>query len=322
MNVTAKEESSSQNMQPNNIVPATDKGLVTKRLVLYIGITFILTYLLDFLLVYPMVKSISAGTQAIGQLLISVTMFMPAVGVLLTRLLTKEGFKNSYIVPQNGIRSIPYFLFGCFGPAILTILGAAVYFLVFPNKFDSGMGYLAIVMAASGVEPTPMLLWISAISQLVSGILLSPIVNGIFCFGEEWGWRGYMLPKMQEKMSMLPTLFISGIIWGLWHAPLTAIGHNYGTGYAGYPFTGILAMCIFCITIGIIFSYITIRTGSCLPAVLAHGSLNGFASAGLIFTDGSAVNPFIGPIPTGIIGGCAFLICAIVMAIKLVKKSK
>ena len=298
------------------------KNQTTKRLILYLIITFGITYLVDFVLIYPFVKSISIGMQTLGQLLISFTMFIPAIGVLLTRLLTKEGFRNAYIVPNSWKRSIPYFLFGWFGPVILTVLGAIVYFLVFPDKFDSDMGYMAAAIAASGVEPTKELLWISVISQLVTGILLAPLLNAFTCFGEEWGWRGYLLPKMQEKLPMPLLLLVNGIIWGLWHAPLTAIGHNYGTGYKGYPFTGILAMCLFCITLGVIFSYITIKTGSCLPAVFAHGSVNGFAAAGLIFTDGTSVNPFIGPAPTGILGGCAFLVCAIVMAVLMMKKAK
>ena len=301
---------------------ANNQNQTTKRLILYLIITFGITYLVDFVLIYPFVKNISVGMQTLGQILISFTMFIPAIGVLLTRLITKEGFRNAYIVPNSLKRSIPYFLFGWFGPVILTVLGAIVYFLVFPDKFDPGMGYMAAAMAASGVEPTQELLTISVVSQLISGILLAPLLNAITCFGEEWGWRGYLLPKMQEKLPMPLLLLVNGIIWGLWHAPLTAIGHNYGTGYKGYPFTGILAMCLFCITLGVIFSYITIKTGSCLPAVFAHGSVNGFAAAGLIFTDGTGINPFIGPAPTGILGGCAFLACAIVMAVLMMKKAK
>ena len=30
-----------------------------------------------------------------------------------------------------------------------------------------------------------------------------------------------------------------GLTWGLWHAPITMMGHNYGRGYPGFPFTGI-----------------------------------------------------------------------------------
>ena len=107
------------------------KNQTTKRLILYLVITFGITYLVDFVLIYPFVKSISIGMQTLGQILISFTMFIPAIGVLLTRLITKEGFRNAYIVPNSWKRSIPYFLFGWFGPVILTVLGAIVYFLVF-----------------------------------------------------------------------------------------------------------------------------------------------------------------------------------------------
>ncbi len=262
--------------------------------------------------------------QSLGQLLISSAMFLPALGALLTRLCTKEGFQNSHIVPKGGRRCIPYFLLGWFGPMLLITLGSIVYFLIFPSRFDSSMGYLQAVLTATGVTVTPKLLKLTAVSQFATAALLGPLLNFINCFGEEWGWRGYLLPKMQEtklyqKHGILPVLLITGVIWGLWHAPLTMLGHNYGIGYPGYPFTGILAMCVFCVTMGILFSYITIRTGSCLPAVLAHGSLNGFVQAPLLFTDGTSINPFVGPLSTGIIGGSAFLICAVVAAVLLVR---
>ncbi len=117
---------------------------------------------------------------------------------------------------------------------------------------------------------------------------------------------------MMNKFKLLPMLLINGVIWGLWHAPLTALGHNYGLSYPGFPFTGIFAMCIFCTVLGIIFSYLTIRTKSCIPAVIAHGSLNGFAAVAMYFTvDGG--NPFVGPGATGIIGGSAFILTAIIL---------
>ena len=299
-----------------------DKKLVTKRILIYLGITFGITYLMDFLVIWPFLPRISAVMPAAGTFLIGSTMFFPAIGVLLTRLFTKVGFRESWIVPKTGRRSIPYFLFGWFGPVILSVIGAAVFFLIFPDRFDGSMSYLAALLAASGqTDVTPQLLQIAMASQILSALLLGPLLNCFTCFGEEWGWRGYLLPKMKEKFGILPALLISGIIWGVWHAPITMLGHNYGTGYAGFPVTGILAMCCFCIVMGIIFSYITLKTGSCLPAVLAHGSLNGFAAAPVLFTDGTNINPFIGPAPTGIIGGCAFLVCAVIMTVLLLKKS-
>ncbi len=300
-----------------------DKKLITKRILMYLGITFAITYLVDFLVIWPFLPKISAAMPAAGTFLIGSTMFFPAIGVLLTRLFTKEGFRDSWIKPKTGKRSIPYFLFGWFGPVILSMIGAAIYFLIFPDRFDGSLSYLEAIMSANGqLDITPRLLQITLAAQILSALLLGPLLNCITCFGEEWGWRGYLLPKMKEKFGILPTLLISGIIWGVWHAPITMLGHNYGTGYPGFPVTGILAMCGFCIVMGIIFSFITLKTGSCLPAVLAHGSLNGFAAAPVLFTDGTNINPFIGPAPTGIIGGCAFLVCAVIMTLLLLRKNK
>lgn len=294
----------------------------SKRIICYLAITFLLTYGVEIGIIYPCLTSNDLNLALLGQLLTAGVMFLPALGVLLTRLLTKEGFRNSYFLPKAGKHSIPYFLMGWFGPALLTALGAVLYFVIFPQDFDPAMGYVATALQASILNPKQELVTITAISQLVMGVFLAPLLNCLTCFGEEWGWRGYLLPKMQEKLPLLPMLLVNGIIWGLWHAPLTVMGHNYRTGYWGYPITGILAMCVFCIVMGILFSYLTIRTGSCLPAAFAHGSLNGMAAAGVLFTRDGNYNPFIGPVPTGIIGGMFFLIAAIAVILLLRKDKK
>ncbi len=295
----------------------TEKKLTTKRILIYLGITFLITYLYEFLVVYPVAFSDNLMVAGMSTLLIAFVMFVPALGVLLTRLITKEGFKNVWLKP-NFKGHIRYYVMGWFGPAVLTLVGMGIYFLLFPDQFDGSFSYLSSTLEASGQKMPEELLKMTILIQLMMAIFLAPLLNAINCFGEEWGWRGYLLPKMNEKFKIGWVLLINGIIWGLWHAPITAIGHNYGMGYKGWPVTGILAMCGFCIVMGVIFSYITLKTGSCLPAVLAHGSINGIAAIGIYFTkDGG--NPFVGPAPTGIIGGSAFIITAIVMAVLLIK---
>lgn len=304
-----------------NEMSAEDKKLNRRRILLYLLLNFGMTWVYEFLVVWPVALSENPVIQSMSQLALAVAMFFPALSVLLTRLITKEGFKDSMFVPKTGRRSIPYFLMGWFGPAVLTVIGSVIYFVMFPGSFDPSMGAMSAMLEAQGLEVTEALVTMTVVSQIAAGLLLAPLLNAIQCFGEEWGWRGYLLPKMQKGLKLLPTLLLSGVIWGFWHLPATMLGHNYGTGYPGYPVTGILAMCGFCVVMGIIFSYLTIRTGSCIPAILAHGSVNGFASAGILFTDGTGINPFLGPAPTGIIGGSAFIVCAIIMAVLLLKKS-
>jgi membrane protease YdiL (CAAX protease family) len=69
---------------------------------------------------------------------------------------------------------------------------------------------------------------------------------------------------------------------------------------------------MFCIVLGTLFSYITLKTKSCWPAVFAHGMMNGTASIGVIFlADPMAYERFIGPVPTGIIGAAAYIVVAV-----------
>lgn len=290
-----------------------------KRILVYLAITFGLTYGYCFLILYPLVRGQTlSGVPAVAtQLLVAACMFFPAIGVLLTRLITKEGFKDSWLKP-NIKKNIKYYLLVWFGPGILTLLGAGLYFLLFKGSFDPNCGYMKLTLEAAGTpaDAIPVPLNLLMLIQAIQGLLLSPIMNFVTCFGEEWGWRGYLLPKISRQLPTLPTLLITGIVWGLWHAPLTAIGHNYGLGYPGFPFTGIAMMCLFCIVIGIFLSYATLKTRSCIPAILGHGAINGFSAIGIYFTANGG-NPFVGPAPTGIIGMIPFIIAAVYMLIRL-----
>lgn len=292
-----------------------------KRILIYIVITFALTWAYCLLIVYPIAngEALSGVPAAATQLVVAAAMFFPAIGVLLTRLITKEGLKAAWLKP-NLRKNLKYYLLAWFGPGILTFAGMGIYFLLFPDQLDLSFGYFTATLEAAGapMETLPMPVGMLMLVQALQAFFLSPIMNFVTCFGEEWGWRGYLLPKMKNLLPTVPMLLLTGTIWGLWHASLTIIGHNYGLGYWGFPFTGIAMMCVFCIVLGVFFSYVTLKTKSCIPAVLAHGAVNGIAAIGIYFTkDGG--NPFVGPAPTGIIGLIPFLMVAVIMAIRLRK---
>ena len=51
-------------------------------------------------------------------------------------------------------------------------------------------------------------------------------INMLAALGEELGWRGYLHEKLISRGFWKCSL-ITGIIWGLWHAPLILQGHHY-----------------------------------------------------------------------------------------------
>lgn len=294
-----------------------------KRVLIYILITFSLTWLYAIVIIYPIANGEAlSGIPALAtQLAVAAAMFCPAIGVVLTRLITREGFKDCWLRPHiKG--NIKTYLLAWFGPGILTIAAMGLYFLIFPNNLDLSFSYFIKTLEGMGapMETLPIPIGLLMLVQFFQALFLAPVLNFATCFGEEWGWRGYLLPKISKHFGAIPTLLITGLIWGLWHAPLTVIGHNYGLGYWGFPFTGIAMMCVFCTVLGTFLAYITLKTGSCIPAVLAHGAINGIAAIGIYFTfDGG--NPFIGPAPTGIIGLIPFFLTSVPMAIYLKRKA-
>ncbi|MEG0751519.1 MAG: type II CAAX endopeptidase family protein [Oscillospiraceae bacterium] len=302
-----------------------EKSTNRKRLLLYLALTFALTWMYEVLIVIPLVRDPAAAHTNYATPLMAVAMLFPSICAVLTRLITKEGFTDSWI-RLNFKRRWKYYVFAWFSPAVLTAIGCVVYFAINPSHYDSEWGYFRQILLTAAPTYTEAQIAAAINAQLVQAVLLAPLLNVVFCFGEEFGWRGYMLPKMLGSgIKIIPTLLLGGVVWGLWHAPLTwGVGHNYGSGYEGFPWLGILAMCGFCILLGTLFSFVTLRTRSCIPAALAHGGINGIASFGvyLMLSPEKNYNPFVGPAPTGYIGGAAFAVTAVVLTLLLARDEK
>lgn len=124
-----------------------------------------------------------------------------------------------------------------------------------------------------------------------------------------------MMPKMIKLWGVGKAVIIGGILWGMWHWPLTYVGHNFGIGYFGYPYTGFAAMCVMCIFMGIILTYVTCKSGSIWPAVFLHAVNNASPSVLQYFINyeklggwrsDSVVLFLISFLPMMIIGGFIF----------------
>lgn len=282
-----------------------------KKIGIFLALTFILTWSvflglwLNGGLQNPLVSYILPGC-----------MLIPAISAVITTFVTKEKLKDLWIKP-NFKGHIRYYLIAWLLPAFLIIFGGIIYYLVFPSNYDSNMTFMVSQLKKQYVSlkvsvPSDATIKMMLFSEVGIALFLSPILNFIPCLGEELGWRGYLLPNFCKKYSALTAVLFTGVIWGVWHAPLIAMGYNYGLGYPSAPFGGILAMIFFCVLAGSLFGYLAIKVNSCIPTVIGHGMINGFASVPTMFLAISNPNIFVGPALTGVLGGSGFILAGAV----------
>lgn len=306
-------------MSENTINSNNNEKNDMKRVYIYLAFVFVITYLYEYFFVIRFLRENPDNTIASISLRLAAAMFLPAAGVVFTRLVTGEGIKDTFIRFDLKEGKYKYYLLTWFMPSVLTLIGTVLYFMCFKSNYSSDMEYIIATLTKQGASGlTPDIMMKSAISQGLTAVVIGPVINCLTCFGEEWGWRGYLLPKLYGKSKPLLLMIIMGIIWGMWHLPLIIAGYNYGTEYTGYPFLGVAAMILFCFSVGTLLSYATLKTGSCIPAVIGHGAVNSFSQFGIYFTkDGGKL--LFGPMPTGFIAGIPCLIFAIILIRLMVK---
>lgn len=62
------------------------------------------------------------------------------------------------------------------------------------------------------------------VTNAVALAVMLIVING---FGEETGWRGFLLPALQRRWSPLASSLIVAVVWAVWHAPAFLVNENY-----------------------------------------------------------------------------------------------
>ncbi len=107
--------------------------------------------------------------------------------------------------------------------------------------------------------------------------------------GEEFGWRGYALPALQERYSWRVASLILGVVWGMWHLPLFYIAD---TVQSHIPFALFMLITV---ALSILFAWLFNRTrGSVLPALVLHTAVNAWSWVipVMVMRDGGNLRPY------------------------------
>jgi membrane protease YdiL (CAAX protease family) len=193
----------------------------------------------------------ASGQEAGGLLFI----LSPLVMVLIVRFLLGDGWKDAGLV-LNIRRNWGWYLFA--------LLLHPVSFLVI-IAINVLMGFTILSMSIAELPPL-----------LMAGFAMQFVPRMLFALSEEWGWRGYLEPRLSRLgLPDLQRHLVVGLLWGVWHFPLI-LSTDYTT-VALPVFLPLFMIGVF--LLAIVFGQMRKSSDSVWPAVLLHGMGNvlGFA---------------------------------------------
>lgn len=151
--------------------------------------------------------------------------------------------------------------------------------------------YLVALIIAVALSYVPTLLaWITGnlgpplldagtrLLLFVPILLLQLLTSGL---GEEPGWRGYLLPRLQDRFSPVRSVWLLGLAWAVWHYPLTAIYALSGVPPDAPAPSGVVTIVIALLSqtigmIGLTYVYVWLfnRTRSIFLMIVFHALTN------------------------------------------------
>lgn len=254
-------------------------------------------------------------TSPLFGILVPLMMFTPALAVLIVMLVLRpvpkgERLRFLGMWPLRPAKRVVWMtVLGLFGPIVLTAITVAVAALCGWAQLDlvgfSGFAEQLESSLPPGVPAPPV--GMVVLSQLLLIPFAGATINSLLAFGEELGWRGFLIPALRP-LGTWPALLISGVIWGLWHSPLILLGYNFGR----IDITGVLLMTAGCVAWGALLGWLRLRSASLWPAVFAHGAMN--AAGGLLSVLIAAGTTF-DPALAGFLGAAGWITCALVVVV-------
>ena len=127
------------------------------------------------------------------------------------------------------------------------------------------------------------------------------VFAGLFSFAEEFGWRGFLLPRLLP-LGTRWALLLSGVLWFCWEAPLVYFGLLDSTLIQLNLPLALVCHFLQTVAIAVAFGYLRLRFDSVFLPTFAHGLLNTLGGVSFLFF--TETNPLLsdfgGPIGTAL----------------------
>jgi membrane protease YdiL (CAAX protease family) len=178
-----------------------------------------------------------------------------------------------------------FIVIGAFGPAVGATIslystnGREAVFQFFASFLSLNFGWKVWGSIFLVLVGSVFLAWIipsffgNKIPLIFHNIYKFPVIILIMTFlgggQEEIGWRGYILPFLENKYGIFWGTLILGIIWTIWHLPLWFIPGSNQKNLNFFAFT------LQCIGLSYFFSWVITASGNqLLSGLIAHGTYN------------------------------------------------
>lgn len=296
-----------------SMVEKEDRKFEKKRLCIYLLLSFGLSWIIFLVSIANGIKF--DGSSPYMEAFVGLGMLMPLIANIFTRGITKEGFamtgRDSLMLGINlKNKRWKYYVFAMLIPWLYFEIMYILACILVPASFQTG------ILEELGISKE--LVFVSPVFTIYNCAIAS-----FAALGEEGGWRGYMMPKLIKLIGLPKAIVAGGIIWGIWHAPLTCVGHNFGTDYVGFPYVGIIIMCVDCTLMGIMLTYITMKTNSIWPAAIMHAVNNGNPSALKYFINTEVFEQsYPGPVYSWLLMAIPLLIIDVLIIKKEIRKNR
>lgn len=142
----------------------------------------------------------------------------------------------------------------------------------------------ATVHLALGGTLSPSPVWGHGLLATLNFVLILLLGGPL---GEEFGWRGYALPALQERYGWRVSSLVLGVVWGCWHLLLFFLAN---TSQRHIPIALFLSSTL---ALSVLFAWLANRTrGSLVLVVLFHTAINYWSWVVLVVPTGGNLRPF------------------------------